>query len=226
MRDLEFWQTLLITFKLASITTAILLIIGIPIAYFLAYSKNRLKPVFEALVSMPLVLPPTVIGFYFLLFFGSNSLLGVFLQETFGLKLVFTFEGLVIGSLIYSFPFMIQPIQAGFEKLPEDLLEASYLLGKSKFETLLHVQLPNIRPNILSGLVLTFAHTVGEFGVILMIGGNIPGKTRVASIAIYNEVEAMAYQFAHYYAGVLIGFSFLILLLVYLANKRMFKLSR
>jgi molybdate transport system permease protein len=215
-----FWETLWLTFKLATITTMVLLIIGIPLGYWLSQSKSRLKPVWEALVSMPLVLPPTVLGFYLLLTFSPQSALGAWLDSQLGIRLVFTFSGLVLGSIIYSLPFMVQPIQAGFENLPTHLAEAAYTLGKSKRETLLRVLLPNIKSSLLSGIVLSFAHTVGEFGVILMIGGNIPGETRVASIAIYDEVEGLNYAVANQYASVLFIFAFVILLMVYTINRR------
>lgn len=218
-----FWGTLLLTFKLATVTTTCLLFIGIPIAYLLAHSKRRFKPLFEALVSMPLVLPPTVLGFYLLLAFSPDRNFGQWLYELFGVSLVFTFPGLVVGSILYSLPFMVQPIQSGFEHLPKQLSEASYTLGKSRWTTLWKVQLPNIKPALLTGLVLSFAHTVGEFGVILMIGGNIPGETRVASIAIYEEVEALNYSLANRYAFVLLGFAFTVLFLVYSINRRVNK---
>ena len=226
MMTSEFWETLSLTFRLAAVTTLLLLFIGIPIAYALSQSRSRIKPFLEALISMPLVLPPTVLGFYLLLAFSPESALGTWLENTFGIRLVFTFTGLVVGSIFYSLPFMVQPIQSGFENLPENLAEASYVLGKSRFETLLKVQLPNIKPSLLTGIVLAFAHTVGEFGVILMIGGNIPGQTRVASIAIYDEVEALNYTLANQYALVLIAFAFAILALVYGINRRMLKAMR
>ncbi len=215
-----FAQTLLLTLELATVTTIFLLLIGIPIAYALATIRWRFKPVLEAMVSLPLVLPPTVLGFYLLVAFGPNSWLGAWLDQTFDFRLVFSFTGLVVGSIIYSLPFMVQPVQAGLESLPPNLAEASYMLGKSKLETFFKVLLPNIKTSLLTGVVLAFAHTVGEFGVILMIGGNIPGETRVASIAIYDEVEALNYQTANNYAAVLLVFSFLILLIVYTFNRR------
>jgi molybdate transport system permease protein len=218
--DGTFWETMGLTLLLAATTTALLLLIGVPLAYFLAFTRWRVKPVLETLVSMPLVLPPTVIGFYMLLAFSQESPIGAFLLAYFDILLVFTFGGLVLGSILYSLPFMVQPLQSGFEHLPPNLAEASYTLGKSRWETLLRVLLPNIKPALLSGLVLSFAHTVGEFGVVLMIGGNIPGVTRVASIAIYDEVEALRYDNAREYAIALVGFSFLILLLVYVQNRR------
>lgn len=222
----EFWETLWLTFKLATVTTCCLLVIGIPIAYYLAHSRRRIKPLFEALVSMPLVLPPTVLGFYLLLAFSPDRALGSWLYDHLGLSLVFTFPGLVLGSILYSLPFMVQPIQSGFEHLPVQLTEASYTLGKSRWTTLWRVQLPNIKPALLTGLVLSFAHTVGEFGVILMIGGNIPGETRVASIAIYEEVEALNYDLANRYALVLLAFAFTVLFMVYSINRRVNRMMR
>lgn len=218
--DSAFGTTLLLTFKLAAITTCFLLVIGVPLAYALSRTQSRLKPLLEAMISMPLVLPPTVLGFYLLMAFSPGSAFGGWLDQQLGWRLVFTFEGLVLGSIIYSLPFMVQPVQAGFEAFPKQLSEASYVLGKSRRETFFRIILPNIKPALISGTVLAFAHTVGEFGVILMIGGNIPGETRVASIAIYDEVEGLNYTLANQYALVLIGFTFGILLLVYSLNRR------
>uniref|UniRef100_UPI00374C9D62 molybdate ABC transporter permease subunit n=1 Tax=Aquimarina acroporae TaxID=2937283 RepID=UPI00374C9D62 len=213
------WEPLLLTFKLAAVTTVLLVLISIPLSYWLAYTKSRIKPVLETLVSMPLVLPPTVLGFYLLLVFSpSNSFFGGWLQEFIGIKLVFSFPGLVFASIIYSLPFMVHPIQAGFSGLNSKLIEASYVLGKSKIETLFRVLLPNIKPSLLTGIVLAFAHTIGEFGVVLMIGGNIPGKTKVASIAIYDEVEALNYDTANIYSIILFIIAFCILLMVYTVN--------
>ncbi len=212
------WQPLLLTFKLAIITTFVLLIIAIPLSYWLAYTKTRIKPVIETLVSMPLVLPPTVLGFYLLIAFSPGNAFGSWLNNYIGLKLIFSFTGLVLASVIYSLPFMVHPIQAGFSNLSATITEASYVLGKSKTTTLLKVLLPNIKPSLLTGIVLAFAHTIGEFGVVLMIGGNIPGKTRVASIAIYNEVEALNYRSANWYSFILFAITFIILLIIYLVN--------
>ncbi len=217
--DEQFWTTMILTFKLAFVTTVILLFIGIPTAYFLSFTKSRLKPVLESIVSMPLVLPPTVLGFYLLLFFSQEHAFGKFLYEYFGFKLPFTFEGLVVGSVIFSLPFMVQPIQAGLQTLPASLTEAALMLGKSRLTVLFRVLLPNIKPSLLTGIVVTFAHTIGEFGVVLMIGGNIPGETRVASIAIYDEVEALNYAAANHYAAVLFAVTFSILLIVYTVNR-------
>lgn len=214
------WEPLLLTFKLAALTTLILCLLGIPLAWWLAFTRCRLKAVAETLVAMPLVLPPSVLGFYLLLAFSPQSALGAFLDSHFQLRLVFSFTGLVIGSVLFSLPFMVQPVQSGFQSLPASLAEAAYTLGKSRWQTLRHVLLPNIKPALLSGIVLSFAHTVGEFGVVLMIGGNIPGETRVASIAIFTEVESLNYASANFYAGVLFAVSFAVLLTVYLVNKR------
>ena len=212
------WNPLILTFKLAFITTVLLFVISIPLSYWLAYTKSKIKPVMETLVSMPLVLPPTVLGFYLLIAFSPSNAFGSWLDDWLGLKLVFSFEGLVIASIIYSLPFMVHPIQSGFANLSPTLKEASYVLGKSKIKTLNKVLLPNIKSSLLTGIVLSFAHTVGEFGVILMIGGNIPGKTKVASIAIYDEVESLNYTVANNYSMILFAITFFILLLVYLLN--------
>mgnify|MGYP001825446426 CR=1 FL=1 len=212
------WGPIILTLQLALVVTIILFVLSIPLAYWLAYTKNRIRPVIETLVSMPLVLPPTVIGFYLLVIFSPRGWLGGWLEDLFGFQLVFSFGGLVVGSVIYSLPFMVHPIQAGFSNLPASLTEASLVLGKSKCTTLRKVLLPNIKPSLLTGIVLAFAHTVGEFGVVLMIGGNVPDKTRVASIAIYDEVEALNYGVANAYSMILFVIAFCILLTVYLVN--------
>jgi molybdate transport system permease protein len=217
------WQPLLLTFRLAAITTAILFVIGIPLAYWIATTRTRFKPVIETLVSMPLVLPPSVLGFDLLLAFSPQNALGQWLEQWFHITLVFSFAGLVIGSVIFSLPFMVHPIQSGFQNLPASLIEASRTLGKPDSVTLFRVLLPNIKPALLSGGVLSFAHTIGEFGVILMIGGNIPGVTKVASIAIYDEVESLNYAAANFYALVLFAITFAILLTVYVVNKKWLK---
>lgn len=212
------WTPLVLTFKLAAVTTMALGVLGIPLAYWLAHTKNRMKPVVEALVSMPLVLPPTVLGFYLLVAFSPSNSLGQWLERWFNLRLIFSFEGLVFASILYSLPFMVQPIQSGFSGISSSLQEAAYVLGKSKVTTLFKVLLPNIKPSLLTGAVLSFAHTIGEFGVVLMIGGNIPGQTKVASIAIYDEVEALNYTAANTYSIILFVITFTILLAVYLLN--------
>ena len=219
MTDLD-WQPLWLTFQLATVTTCLLMVIGVPLAYRIALTQSKLKPLLETMVSMPLVLPPSVLGFYLLLAFSPQQAFGHWLEHYLHLKLVFSFAGLVIGSVIFSLPFMVHPIQAGLQNLPPNLLEASRTLGKSDWYSLRHILLPNIKPALLTGVVLSFAHTIGEFGVVLMIGGNIPGVSKVASIAIYDEVESLNYAAAHVYAGVLFALSFSILLIVYMLNRR------
>jgi molybdate transport system permease protein len=209
-----------LTFKLAFFTTLILFFVAIPLANWLASKKNIFKTIAEVIVSMPLVLPPTVIGFYMLLAFSPGNAFGEFLEKYFSVQLVFSFEGLLIASIIYSLPFMVHPIQSGLSSLSPSLKEASYSLGKTKWQTLIKVLLPNIKSSLLTGIVLTFAHTVGEFGVVLMIGGNIPSKTRTASVAIYDEVEAFNYHNANVYAVILIVLSFVILFIMYLVNRK------
>lgn len=216
------WGPIFLTLQLAGITTILLFILSIPIANWLSRTNSRLKPLVETLVSMPLVLPPTVLGFYLLLLFSPSGALGSFLDR-FDVQLVFSFPGLVVASLIYSIPFMVQPIQSGLSSLSPSIVEASYTLGKTDFTTLWKVKLPNIKPAILTALVLTFAHTIGEFGIVLMIGGNIPGVTRVASIAIYDQVEALNYGNAHFYSIVLLVITFSILLAVYSFSRGNFK---
>lgn len=219
------WQPLWLTLELAALTTVLLLVVGIPLATWLAGQAFWFKPVAEAIISLPLVLPPSVLGFYLLLAFSPSNGLGRWLESTFDVRLVFSFPGLVVGSMIYSLPFMVQPLQAGLEAVPASLKEASFTLGHSRLMTLLRVQLPQIKPALLTGIVLSFAHTIGEFGLVLMIGGNIPGETRVASIAIYNEVETLNYAAAHTYSLVLLLLAFFILLSVYLINKRLVRTS-
>ena len=209
-----------LTLKLAILTTLILFFISIPLANWLSQKKSLVKTIAEVVVSMPLVLPPSVIGFYLLVAFSPTGSLGSFLNTWLGIKLVFSFGGLLVASIIYSLPFMVHSIQSGLAALPQTLREAAYTLGKSRWQTLVKVLLPNIRSSLLTGIVLTFAHTVGEFGVVLMIGGNIPGKTRVASVAIYDEVEALNYHHANIYALILLVVSFGILFCLYYFNRR------
>ncbi len=220
------WGPIVLTFQLALVTTVLLLIVSIPLAYWLSETKSRIKPVLETLVSMPLVLPPTVLGFYLLVAFSPSNAFGEWLDQNFGIQLVFSFEGLVVASMIYSLPFMVQPIQSGLAALPSSLREASYIMGKSRMTTLFKILLPNIRPALLTGIVLAFAHTIGEFGVVLMIGGNIPDKTRVASIAIYDKVESLDYAAANAYSIFLFVVCFSILLLVYTINRGKLKFLR
>jgi molybdate transport system permease protein len=213
------WQPLWLSLRLAGITTLLLLAVSIPLGYWLAYSRQRWTIALEALASLPMVLPPTVLGFYLLLAFSPAQGFGHFLDRYLDIRLVFTFPGLVVASLLYSFPFMINPIIAGFRSLSPNLRAASRTLGKSDGTTLVRILLPNIRPSLITGVVLSFAHTIGEFGVVMMIGGSIPGQTRVASVAIYDEVQSIHYSLANQYAIVLLAFSFIILLLVYFVNR-------
>ena len=210
----------LLSFKLAGMTTLILFTLSVPLAWYLSQTRSVTKPVLEAITALPIVLPPSVLGFYLLIAFSQNSPMGVFLDEVFGIKLVFSFTGLVVASCFYSLPFMVQPLQSGFETLPKNMLEASYMAGKSKLETLFFVALPNIKPAVLTAVIITFAHTVGEFGVVLMVGGSIPGETKVASVAIYEMVEVMDYTGAHVYSMVMLGISFVVLLSVYVFNAK------
>ncbi len=214
------WQPLILSFSLSLITTIILLLISVPLAYWLSQTKTKIKPVLESIISLPIVLPPSVLGFYLLLAFSPNRAFGIFLEEYFNVRLLFSFPGLIIASVIYSLPFMVHPLQSGFQNLSSSLKDAAYTLGISPFKTLIHVMLPNIKPSLLTAIILTFAHTVGEFGVVLMIGGNIPGVTKVASIAIYDEVESMNYAGANFYSMVLLVVSFVILLLLFKFNKK------
>jgi molybdate transport system permease protein len=195
----------ILSFKLAGLTTLILFFISLPLAWYLSQTQSKAKPFLEAITALPIVLPPSVLGFYILVVFAK-------------IDLNFTFVGLVIASCFYSLPFMVQPLQGGFESLNKNMLEASYVSGKGKLTTLLRVALPNIKPALLTALIITFAHTVGEFGVVLMIGGSIPDETKVASIAIYEMVEMMEYGTAHIYSGIMVLISFVVLLSVYIFN--------
>ena len=215
----DFLQTVLLTVKLASWTTFILFVAGLPIAWFLAYARWRFKPVIEALLSMPLVLPPTVLGYYILLAYSPRSWFGGWLSSAFNLRLAFTFEGILVASVIFGLPFMIQPIQSGLRSLPDSLREASYTLGKSEIATFFKVLLPNIKPSVMTGVALTFAHCIGEFGVVLMVGGNMPGETRVASVAIYDEVQSLNFHTADKYAFMLFAISFFLLTIIYSMNR-------
>lgn len=205
----------ILSFKLAGITTLLLFIVSVPLAWYLSQTHSKLKPFLEALTALPIVLPPSVIGFYILVSLSPNSSLGSLFQNVFGVDLVFNFTGLVIASCFYSLPFMVQPLQGGFESINKNMLEASYIAGKSKMRTMFSVALPNIKPAIMTAVIITFAHTVGEFGVVLMVGGSIPQETRVASVAIYEMVEMMNYEGAHLYSAIMLGMSFIVLLGVY-----------
>ncbi len=214
------WQPFLLSFKLAGLTTVVLLLISLPLAWWLSQTHSKSKPFFEALTALPIVLPPSVLGFYLLVVLSPNSAIGGFFDDIFGVKLVFSFTGLIVASCFYSLPFMVQPIQSGFESLNKHMIEASYLAGKSKMQTVLRVALPNIKPSLMTAIIITFAHTVGEFGVVLMIGGSIPDETKVASVAIYEMVEVMEYGKAHIYSAVMVAMSFLVLLSVYIFNHK------
>ena len=207
-----------LTLKLAALTTAILLLIGTPLAWWLARTRSPLKGAIAALVALPIVLPPTVIGFYFLVTMGPDGPLGR-LTQLLGIGLLpFSFAGLVVGSVVYSMPFVVQPLQNAFEAIGDAPLEAAATLRASPLDTFFSVVLPLARPGYLTATVMGFAHTVGEFGVVLMIGGNIPEKTHVVSVQIYDHVEALEYTQAHWLAGGMLAFSFVVLLALYLLN--------
>ena len=208
-----------LSLKLSVFTSIFLLLIGVPVAYFLSQWNSKLKFAIESVISLPIILPPTVIGFYLLVFFSPESSIGSFL-ENFGIQIPFTFTGILIASILSSFPFMVQPIQKSFENIPKRYWDISYTLGKSKFETLINIVIPNIKYALITGLILTFAHTMGEFGVILMIGGNIPGETKVASLAIYSDLEALNYKAAHIYSLILLCVSLTIIVLVNILNAK------
>jgi len=204
-------QALLLTLRLAVVVTAILLVLGLPLAYWLSFSRRRWKFFVEAVVSLPIVLPPTVLGFYVLVAVGPLSPFGRWYQALTGHGLAFTFEGLVVGSVLYSLPFAVQPMSASFASIDRKLLDASALLGASRWRTFWRIVLPLGMPGVLTGLVLSFAHTLGEFGVVLMIGGNIPGATRTVSILIYDQVQALDYAAANRTAMLLLALCFVLL---------------
>ena len=215
------WQPVWLTLKLATVTTILLLIVGTPIAWWLSQTHSRLKHVAAAVVAMPLVLPPTVLGFYLLVFLGPNGPGGQ-LTEALGIgPLPFTFSGLVFASVLYSLPFVVQPLQNAFEALGSRPPEVAATLRASALDRFFHVAVPLARPGFLTAMVLGFAHTIGEFGVVLMIGGNIPGETKVLSVAIYDHVETLQYDQAHILSAGMIGFAFVVLLLLYLLNGRL-----
>jgi molybdate transport system permease protein len=217
----ELWPPVRLTLELAAITTMLLLIVGTPIAWWLARSKAVWKEAIAAVVALPLVLPPTVLGFYLLIFLGPDGP-GGFVANLWGARtLAFTFEGLVIGSVIYSMPFVVQPIRNAFEAFGDRPLEAAATLRASPWDAFFSVALPLARPGIMTGAVLGFAHTVGEFGVVLMIGGNIPGKTKVLSIAIFDYVETLQWTPAHILSAGMLIFSFCVILAMMLLEKRL-----
>jgi len=215
------WQPVFITLKLAGVTVFVLLLLGTPLAWWLSQTKSRWKVWIEAVVALPLVLPPTVLGFYLLVALGANGIIGGPLQEWTGSSLAFTFTGLVIASTLYSLPFVVQPLQGAFETVGRKYLEAAWALGASKWDAFVTVASPLAVRGYLTAMVLGFAHTLGEFGVVLMVGGNIPGKTKVVSIAIYDHVEVLEYTQAHWLSGGLLVFSFIVLLIVYSFNRRL-----
>ena len=218
LNELDF-SAIIVTIKLAIVSTSILILIGTPIAWWLSQTKFKFKAVFEAIIALPLILPPTVLGFYLLITLGSNGPIGNLLESLGGSSIAFTFTGLVVGSVIYSMPFVVQPLQNSFSSIGRKPLEVAATLGASKIDRFFSVAVPLSRSGFITAAVLGFAHTVGEFGVVLMIGGNIPGETGVVSIAIYDHVEAMEYGQAHWLAGGLLATSFLMLLFVYIVNR-------
>jgi len=218
MTDAE-WTTVRLSAELAASTTLLLLLVGTPIAWWLARTRTPLKPIAAALVAMPLVLPPSVLGFYLLLLMGPQGPVGQ-LTQALGLgRLPFTFAGLVVASVIYSLPFVVQPLQQAFEAIPERTLEAAATLRAGPWDRFFSVALPLARPGLLTASVLGFAHTVGEFGVVLMIGGNIPGRTRVLSVAVYDHVEALEFDAAHRLSIGMVAFALLVLVLMYVLNR-------
>lgn len=213
-------QPVYLTLKLAAVTTLILLVVGTPVAWWLAHTRSRFRVAVEAVTALPLVLPPTVLGFYLLTVLGSNGIIGKPVEALTGSSLAFTFTGLVIASTLYSLPFVVQPLQGAFEAVGKSPLEAAWVLGASKLDAFLTVASPMALRGYLTAVVLGFAHTMGEFGVVLMVGGGIPGATEVLSIAIYDHVEVLEYTQAHILSGGLLIFSFLALIIVYAVNRR------
>ena len=213
-------QALIVTARLALVTTAVLLVLGTPLAWWLAGTRSRLRPPVEALVALPLVLPPTVLGFYLLVLLGPEGAVGRVWEALGGARLVFSFPGLVVGSVLYSLPFVVQPLQNAFAAVGRRPLEVAATLGASPLDRFVSIALPLARPGFLTAATLAFAHTVGEFGVVLMIGGSIPGRTEVLSIAVYEHVESLDYGAAHVVAGGMLAFSFAVLLAVYALGRR------
>jgi molybdate transport system permease protein len=216
----ELWQSIWLTLKLAFLTTVALCILGIPLAHWLNVSRWRGALLVETLVTLPIVLPPTVIGFYLLVLFAPQNPLGKFWLELTGHTLAFSFEGLVVGSVIYSLPFAVQPFQAALKAVPHTLIEAARISGANFLQVFWYVTLPIARRGIGAGIALSFAHTIGEFGVVLMLGGSIPGVTRVASIALYDEVQKLNYSAAHTIALVLLGISFVLIFGIVMLQRR------
>jgi molybdate transport system permease protein len=212
------WPSIRLSLQLASLTTLILLLIGTPLAWWLTVTQSRLRPVVETVTALPLVVPPTVLGFYLLVLFAPQTGLGAFWVRLTGETLTFSFSGLVVASVLYSLPFAVQPLHTGFQSVGRETIEAAQTMGASRLSLFWRVILPLSRRGVLTATVLSFAHTIGEFGVVLMVGGNLPGKTRVISIEIFNRVELLDYRAAHYLAGGLLGFSFVALLAIYTLN--------
>ncbi|SLM49004.1 Molybdenum transport system permease protein ModB [Nitrospira japonica] len=215
------WTAIWVTFKLASLTSLALLVLGLPIAYWLAYSRRRWKFLVESVVALPLVLPPTVLGFYILVAIGPHSPVGRLYTDIVGEPLPFSFQGLLLASILYSLPFAVQPFASAFGQVDRKLIEASWTLGLSRFKTFFKLIVPLSLAGLVTGVVLSFAHTLGEFGVVLMVGGNIEGVTRTISIDIYDEVQALNYAQASKTAAFLLVISYLVLLLVYAVNRNM-----
>lgn len=209
-----------LSIQLALVTTAVLIVIGTPIAWWLSQTQLRFKPAVQAVVAMPIVLPPTVLGFYLLILLGPDGAIGSWWVQLTGSALTFSFTGLVIASCIYSLPFAVQPMQNAFESLPRQQLERAWTLGASRLDAFFSIAVPLSMRGFVSGIVLSFAHTLGEFGVVLMVGGNIPGETRVVSIAIYDHVESLDYAAAHQMSLLLIGFAFAVLAGMFVINRR------
>ena len=206
--------------QLALVTTLVLILIGTPIAWWLSQTNVKLKPAIQAIVAMPIVLPPTVLGFYLLILLGPDGAIGSWWVQLTGSALTFSFTGLVVASCVYSLPFAVQPMQNAFESLPRQHLERAWTLGASRLDAFFSVAVPLSARGFVSGIVLSFAHTLGEFGVVLMVGGNIPGETRVVSIAIYDHVESLNYAAAHQMSLLLIGFAFVVLAVMFVINRR------
>jgi molybdate transport system permease protein len=217
------WVAIALTLKLASLVAVILLVAGLPLAYWLAFARFRGKFLVEAVIALPLVLPPTVLGFYVLLAIGSRSPLGAWFERVVGHSFAFSFEGLLVASVLYSLPFAVQPFAAGFAAVDPRLLASSELLGASRWRTFTRVIAPLSLPALVTGVVLSFAHTVGEFGVVLMVGGNIPGVTRTISVDIYDRVQELDYAGANETALLLLIFSFVVLAVVYASNRSLWK---
>jgi molybdate transport system permease protein len=214
------WTAIALSIRLAAATTLVLLVVGLPLAAWLALSERRGRWIVDALVALPLVIPPTVLGFYVLVALGPRSPIGRAYEALVGSPLVFSFEGLLVASVLYSLPFAVQPFAAAFAAVDRSLIEAAWCLGASKVKTLVRVVAPLARPGIVAGAVLSFAHTIGEFGVVLMVGGNLPGRTRTVSVSIYDDVQAFDYARAGRTAALLLVFSFVVLATTYRAQRR------